>query len=73
MTTHLPTLGAKKLAREAGDRLANQIEDALAGLLINGVDAGSIEVQKHPEHRTIISVDGLAKYEFKIVFTQLDT
>jgi hypothetical protein len=64
----LPALGAIELARKASLELANQIEDALAGLLINGVPVSSINVQHHPD-RTVIAVYGKPHYEFKIVFT----
>ena len=70
--THQPPLGTQKLAREASLRLANRIEDALAGLLINGVDPGSIDVQHHPDNRTVICVAGVPKYEFTTTFTVID-
>jgi hypothetical protein len=53
-----------ELAHKASLEMANQINDALAGLLINGVSVGSIEVQNHPGNRTVITVDGVPKYEF---------
>ena len=57
-----------ELARKAAAALADQIEDALAGLLASGVSVGAINVQQHPD-RTVICVDGEPRYEFKIVFT----
>lgn len=66
---YLPRLGAQELARQSASRLANEIEDALAGLLINGVSAASIEVQHHP-NRTVIAVNGTPTYEFTVVFTR---
>ena len=67
----IPAMGAIGLAKKAGAEFANQIEDALAGLLINGVPVGSIHVQQHPD-RTVICVDGKPRYEFRIVFEAHD-
>ena len=64
----LEIIGAREMARKAGATLSNAIEDVLAGLLINGVSPGSINVQEHPGCRTIITVDGVPKYEFKLEF-----
>lgn len=66
----IPIIGAMEIARKASLELANQIEDALAGLLINGVCPGQIDVQIHPDC-TVICVDGIPRYEFKIVFNDL--
>lgn len=53
--------------KRAASSLANEIDDALAGLLINGVAPAAISIANHPD-RTIISVNGQPRYEFKITF-----
>ena len=45
---------------------ADWLEDVLAGLLSSGVAREEIEVQEHPDHRTVIVVRGVAKYEWQL-------
>jgi hypothetical protein len=40
------------------------LEDVLAGLLINGVRLGDIKIKHYPG-RTVITVHGIPKYEWK--------
>lgn len=47
---------------------ANELEDILAGLMINGVRRDEIEVQEHPD-RTVVVVRGQPRYEVKVSFS----
>ena len=47
---------------------ADWLEDVLAGLLSNGVMRDEIEVQEYPDHRTVVVVRGVAKYEWQLKF-----
>lgn len=61
----------EEMTRKAAANLSNEIEDALAGLLINGVCPSAIDLDYHP-HKTVIKVDGTPRYEFRTMFTRLD-
>lgn len=52
--------------REAIKSRADWLEDVLAGLLINGVRREDIEIQEHPDCRTVVAVRGEPKYEWRI-------
>lgn len=67
----LPSLGAQELARQSALRIANELEDILAGLLINGVDPATIEVQHHPGLRIVVAVDGAPKYELTATVSEI--
>ena len=45
---------------------ADWLDAILAGLLSNGVTRGEIEVQEHPDNRTVVVVRGVAKYEWQL-------
>jgi hypothetical protein len=47
---------------------ANEIEDILAGLMINGVRQDEIEIQRHPD-KTVIVVRGVPRYELTTTFS----
>lgn len=58
----------QRLVSEAAGEKANWLDDVIAGLMINGVTKGEIEVRECPE-ATRIAVRGVERYEFKIKFT----
>jgi hypothetical protein len=52
--------------REASLARAKSIDHALRSLLLKGVRASDIDVQEHPDNRTVITVNGVPKYEIKV-------
>jgi hypothetical protein len=53
----------KEMTHDAG--WTNWLEDVLAGLLVNGVRLGDIKIKHFPD-RTVITVHGVPKYEWKL-------
>jgi hypothetical protein len=51
------------IARDPG--WTDWLEDVLAGLLVNGVRLGDIKIKHYPD-RTVITVHGAPKYEWKL-------
>jgi hypothetical protein len=60
-----------RLVRAATMKRANEIEDIVAGLMINGVTKDEIEIQEHPD-KTIIVVRGVPRYEVTAKFSVRD-
>lgn len=56
------------IVQSAIRKRANEIEDILAGLMINGVTKDEIEIQEHPD-RTLIVVRGVPRYEITTSFS----
>lgn len=54
--------------RVAFFRKANELEDILAGLMINGVRRDEIEIHEHQD-RTVVLVRGSPRYELKVRFS----
>lgn len=44
---------------------AGWLEDIAAGLIINGLRPDEVEIQEHPDGRTVVAVRGVPKYEFR--------
>lgn len=64
LRTQMIQAATEKTARA----LANDLDDILAGLLINGVSPAAICVHSYPD-RTVVSVSGVNRYEIKYSFT----
>lgn len=50
---------------------ANELDDIIAGLLINGVARDEIEVRECPD-KTLVCVRGVPRYELKVRFSVKD-
>jgi hypothetical protein len=52
--------------REAIDLRNEWLEDVIAGLLAAGCTKDELCLQEYPNMRTVVCVNGVPKYEFKI-------
>lgn len=52
--------------REAMSAKNDFFEDAIAGLLANGVSPSELHILEYPNNRTVLAVRGIERYEFSI-------
>ena len=55
-----------ELTRRVMEKKAEWLEDILAGLLTNSVQMWEIQVQHHPDSRTVVVVRGVPLYEWRL-------
>ena len=56
---------AEAIQRTAEEKL-EWLEDIIAGLMAAGVREDEIQIQEHPDLRTVVCVRGEPKYQFRI-------
>lgn len=54
------------LCKAAMDSKLEWLEDIVAGLMAAGCTKEEIQIQEHPNCRTVVCVRGVPKYEWKI-------
>lgn len=54
--------------RRAAMSRAIWLEGILKNLLSTDMPTEDIEIQEHPDHRTVVAIRGVPRYEWKIAF-----